>query len=125
MDDHEISADPPGRDDEQVESHLRNEIDPVMVTMAFHASDPDTLLAVLSNYVVRTRNERGARNIDLVASITKPDHYLIIEKWDSIDHQRDHFDGSVMVEMARACNGLLAEPPVIDLLEGVTMHDLA
>jgi hypothetical protein len=30
-----------------------------------------------------------------------------------------------MVEMASACNGLLTKPPQIDLLEGISAHDLA
>jgi hypothetical protein len=30
-----------------------------------------------------------------------------------------------MVEMAKACVGLLAAPPDIDLLEGLSAHDLA
>jgi len=29
-----------------------------------------------------------------------------------------------MMEMAAACNGLLARPPQIDLLEGISAHDL-
>jgi hypothetical protein len=29
-----------------------------------------------------------------------------------------------MVEMAGACSGLLARPPVIDLLETISAHDL-
>jgi hypothetical protein len=30
-----------------------------------------------------------------------------------------------MVEMARSCDGLLTAPPVIDLLEPISAHDLA
>ena len=40
------------------------------------------------------------------------------------EHQRDHFDSTHMVEMAKACNGLLADAPDIDLLEGISAHDL-
>jgi hypothetical protein len=29
-----------------------------------------------------------------------------------------------MVEMAQACSGLLSSPPDIDLLEGISAHDL-
>jgi hypothetical protein len=29
-----------------------------------------------------------------------------------------------MVEMAKACQGLLAQPPQIDLLEAISAHDL-
>ncbi len=102
-----------------------DELEPVMVTMGFVAADPDALLAVLSKYVILTRNEPGSRNIDLVASVTKPGSYLVIEKWSTAAAQREHFDSDTMTEMARACTGLLAAPPDIDLHEGVTMHDLA
>ena len=40
------------------------------------------------------------------------------------DQQR-HFDSSEMVEMARACDGLLRSAPRIDLLHGISAHDLA
>ena len=47
--------------------------------------------------------------------MTQPGRYLVIQKWDSAAAQRAHFDSDVMVEMATACNGLLASAPDIDL----------
>ena len=67
----------------------------------------------------------GCRNIDLAASATRPGRYVIIEKWDSPAAQQVHFDSADMVEMAQACNGLLTSAPQIDLLEGISAHDLA
>lgn len=101
-----------------------DELEPVMVTMTFRTADPDTLLAVLSKYVVLCRGAAGCRNVDLVASVTRPGRLVIIQKWDSAEHQSEHFDSPVMVDMATACTGLLSEPPDIDLYEAVTMHDL-
>jgi quinol monooxygenase YgiN len=49
---------------------------------------------------------------------------VVIEKWESVDAQRAHFDTEVMVDMARSCTGLLTQPPTIDLLEGISAHDL-
>ena len=95
-----------------------------VVTMRFDAADPASLLAVLSKYVVLTRMEPGCRNVDLCASYTHPGRYLIIQKWDSPDVQRAHFDSELMVEMARSCTGLLAVPPDIDLWDGPSAHDL-
>lgn len=101
-----------------------DEIEPVMVTMTFETERVTDLLAVLSKYVVLARMDTAARNIDLVASVTKPGRFTIIEKWASEDAQQAHFDSDVMVEMATACSGLLSSPPDIDLHEAVTMHDL-
>ena len=96
-----------------------------LVTMRFQASDPERLLGVLSKYVVLSRQQPGSRNIDLTASVTTPGRFVIIQKWDGPDSQRAHFDSREMVEMAEACAaGLLAEPPEIDLLEGLSAHDL-
>ncbi|MEN9646093.1 MAG: hypothetical protein RL238_2762 [Actinomycetota bacterium] len=95
-----------------------------VVTMRFDASDPAALLAVLSKYVVLTRMEPGCRNVDLCASYTHLGRYLVIQKWDSTDVQRAHFDSSIMVEMAQSCAGLLAAPPDIDLWDGPSAHDL-
>jgi quinol monooxygenase YgiN len=96
-----------------------------VVTMRFDAADDAALLAVLSKYVVLARMEDGCRNVDLVSSVTNPGRHLVIEKWESPDAQRRHFDSDVMVEMATACTGILARPPDIDLWDGTSAHDLA
>jgi quinol monooxygenase YgiN len=96
-----------------------------LVTMAFDATDADGLLAVLSKYVVLTRGQDGCRNVDLCLSVTQPDRFVIVQKWEHPDDQQAHFDSDVMVEMAQACAGLLKAPPQIDLLEGISAHDLA
>ena len=103
---------------------MPDEIDLTIVTMRFRASDPDRLLSVLSKYVVVSRGEPGCRNVDLCASVTTPGRFTVIEKWDSPASQRAHFDSVEMVEMAEACRGILAEAPDIDLLEGISAHDL-
>jgi quinol monooxygenase YgiN len=95
-----------------------------IVTMRFAAADPEALLAVLAKYVVVTRMHDGCRNVDLCASVTTPGRFLVVEKWASAADQRAHFDSADMVEMAEACRGLLTGPPDIDLLEGISAHDL-
>ena len=99
-------------------------VDLTIVTLQFDTADPGALLGVLSKYVVLTRMEPGCRNVDLCSSYTQPGRYLLIQKWESPDAQRRHFDSPVMVEMATACNGLLSAPPVIDLWDGPSAHDL-
>jgi len=93
--------------------------------MSFQAAEPDRLLSVLAKYVVLSRTAPGCRNIDLCASATREGHYLVIEKWESAEAQRAHFDSEEMVEMAASCRGLLAAPPDIDLYDGISAHDLA
>jgi quinol monooxygenase YgiN len=95
-----------------------------IVTMRFDAADPESLISVLSKYVVLTRMQPGCRNIDLCASVTHPGRYLIIHKWESVAAQRAHFDSDVMVEMASSCSGLLTEAPDIDVWDGASAHDL-
>jgi quinol monooxygenase YgiN len=80
--------------------------------------------AVLANYVVVSRAGPGCRNIDLVASVTVPGRFLVYEKWESADHQRDHLTSAVTEEMATAALPLLAGPPTLDLFEAVSAHDL-
>ncbi len=103
---------------------MADEIELTIVTMGFRAADADRLLSVLAKYVVVSRGDDGCRNIDLCASVTTPGRFTVIEKWDSPAHQQAHFDSPHMVEMAKACTGLLSEPPDIDLLEGISAHDL-
>jgi quinol monooxygenase YgiN len=101
-----------------------SDVELTVVTMVFDASEPDALQSVLAKYVVLSRGHAGCRNIDLCASATTPGRFVLIEKWESPDAQRVHFDSDDMVEMAKACEGLLAHPPQIDLLEAISAHDL-
>lgn len=95
-----------------------------LVTLRFSATEAERLLAALSKYVVLSRRHPGCRNIDLTASVTAPGRFVIVEKWDGPESQKLHFDSAEMVEMAEACIGLLAEPPEIELLEALSVHDL-
>jgi quinol monooxygenase YgiN len=95
-----------------------------LVTLRFQTSDPEKLMGVLSKYVVLSRQQDGCRNIDLTGSVTTPGRFVIIQKWDSPESQRAHFDSPEMIEMAESCVGILTEPPEIDLLEGLSAHDL-
>jgi quinol monooxygenase YgiN len=106
---------------------VADDVELVVVTMAFEARGTEadgTLRQHLAKYVVLARDEPGCRNIDLVASATHPLRYLLVEKWESDDHRRAHFDAEPLVELARACDGLLARPPSIDLHEPISAHDL-
>ena len=104
---------------------MADDLELTIVTMRFDAADPASLAAVLAKYVVLTRMQDGCRNVDLCASVTHPGRYLVVQKWDSPDAQRAHFDHAVMIEMATACNGLLTVAPEIDLWDGASAHDLA
>ncbi len=101
------------------------EVDLTMVTLRFDAADAARLQSVLARYVVVSRGHPGCRNMDLAMSSTTSDRFVIIQKWSSPEAQRAHFDSAEMVEMARACDGLLASPPEIDLLDPISAHDLA
>lgn len=80
--------------------------------------------AVLANYVVMSRTGAGCRNIDLVASLTKPGRFLVYEKWESPGHQQAHLTSPVTEAMATAAMPLLAGPPDLGLFEAVSAHDL-
>ena len=101
------------------------EVELTIVTMRFESADAAKLAGVLSNYVVTSRREAGCRNIDFCESVTSPGRFVIIEKWESSAAQRTHFDAPSMVLMAKSCDRLLAGAPEIDLLEGISAHDLA
>lgn len=104
---------------------MADEIEVTIVTMVFDTTDAERLLPILAKYVVLTRGHPGCRNVDLCRSVTTDDRYVVIQKWESPEAQSAHFDSSDMVEMAQSCSGLLTQPPRIDLLEGISAHDLA
>jgi quinol monooxygenase YgiN len=104
---------------------VADDVELTIVTLRFDAHDPPGLLAVLAKYVVLTRMQPGCRNIDLCASATTPGRYLLIQKWNSPDSQRAHFDSSTMIEMAQSCRGMLSSAPDVDLWDAASAHDLA
>ncbi len=101
-----------------------SEVDLTLVTIALDAADPDSLSAVLAKYVVLSRQQPGCRNIDLCASVTIPGRLVVIQKWESPEAQQAHFNSPEMVDMAKSCDGLLTRPPEVDLLQGLSAHDL-
>jgi quinol monooxygenase YgiN len=103
------------------------DIDVAVLQGTFDSADghEDALSAVLARYVVMTRHEQGCRNVDLLASATKPGRYCIVEKWDSAELIQTHLDSPLMVDMAREAVPLLARQPALDLYETISAHDLA
>ncbi len=101
-----------------------DDVELTMVTLTFDATDASRLQSVLARYVVVSRGHPGCRNIDFAMSATTPDRFVIVQKWESPEAQRAHFDSPDMVEMAGSCVGILAAPPQIDLLEPISAHDL-
>jgi quinol monooxygenase YgiN len=100
------------------------EIDLVVVTMTFDTADRAALEALLARYVVLARGHEGCRNIDLMSSATRPGRYVVIQKWESPDAQRAHFDSADMVALAEGCRDLLTAPAEIDLFDPISAHDL-
>ena len=100
------------------------EVELAVVTMVFDASDDAALLSILSKYIVLTRMQDGCRNVDLCSSVIQPGRHLIVQKWETPQHQRAHFDSEVMVEMASSCVGVLSNAPDIDLWDATSAHDL-
>jgi quinol monooxygenase YgiN len=121
------ASEPLTRNDASPEAVVSPEdgLDPVMVILSFDTDQIEALSAVLARYVVLSRNRPGCRNIDFVASAIRPGRLVVVEKWASPEAQQAHFDSSEMIAMAQSCDGLLTAAPNIDLLEGVSMHDLA
>lgn len=103
---------------------MADEVELTIVLMIFDASEPEQLLGILSKYTVMSRMHAGCRVIDLSASQTTSGRFVIVQKWESPAAQQRHFDSPAMIEMAQACPGLLTCAPRIELLEGISAHDL-
>ena len=76
----------------------------------------------------RGRGQRAGHDFvvsEWTASATHPDRYLVIQKWESPEAQRAHFDSALMVGFAEDCRGLLAGPPRIDLHDAISAHDVS
>jgi quinol monooxygenase YgiN len=99
--------------------------DLTLVTMQFEALDAERLVAALARYVVLSRGHPGCRNIDLCQSAIDPRRFVVIQKWASAADQRAHLDSEEFRELAAACEGLVRSKPAVDMLDGLSAHDLA
>lgn len=95
-----------------------------MVIMRFETDHTAEVMGRLAKYVVLTRGHEGCRNVDFVASAVVEGRLVIVQKWDSVEHQKAHFNSDDMVSMAGDISPLLRQAPDIDLYEGLSMHDL-
>jgi quinol monooxygenase YgiN len=84
----------------------------------------EPLMAVLARYVVLTRQIPMCRNIDLLASASRPGRLLLVEKWESAAAARNHLDSPEMAEMAAAAVDHLAARPEVDLYDTISAYDL-
>jgi quinol monooxygenase YgiN len=103
------------------------EVEIALLTAVFdaRAGEEERLLAALSRYVVLTRHEPACRNVDLVASVTRPGRFVVIEKWASPGAVQEHLDSALMTDMAQAALTTLATRPDIDLYDTISAHDLS
>jgi len=65
---------------------------------------------VLAKYVVLTRRQPACRNVDLVASGSRPDRFVVIEKWESADGARAF---CTRANVSPACTGRRIVRPVL------------
>ena len=80
--------------------------------------------ALLARYAVMSRREPGCRNIDLVASLTTADRFLVYEKWESLPAQAEHLSSPAFRELAETVAPLLDRPADFGLYEAISAHDL-
>jgi quinol monooxygenase YgiN len=101
------------------------EPDLTLVTLTLDAADPRGVAALLAQYVVATRGVAGCLNVDLWASLGFPDRFVVVEKWATPGHQDAHAASEVFAGLARSCHGMLAGPPLVDVLASISAHDRA
>jgi quinol monooxygenase YgiN len=106
---------------------VAGDLEVAMLSATFDARDgaEENLAAALARYVVLTRNVGPCRNVDLVASATRPGRFLVVEKWDSADDIQAHLDSPLMTDMAQEIVPMLSARPEIDLYDTISAHDLA
>ena len=50
--------------------------------------------------------------------------FLVVEKWDDADAQREHLNSEAMITMATQASKLLTGPPDLELYDVISAHDL-
>jgi quinol monooxygenase YgiN len=116
-----------GHEEATVPDPADPDVEIAVLTACFDARPgaEEELLGALARYVVMTRHEPTCRNVDLVASVTQPGRFLVIEKWESAAAVQAHLDSTLMTDMARTAIASIISKPTIDLYDSISAHDLA
>ena len=81
----------------------------VVATLTIHPEKRADFLENARTVIAATHKEKGCRSYDLFSSITEPNQFVFVERWDSRDALAAHFDTPHLVEWRRLCEGFVVE----------------
>ena len=77
------------------------------------ADELDAVEGVLRSTLVATRAFDGSLGVDVVVDVDDPAHYVLVERWQSIEHDDAYRAFRGTPEGASPLGALMAEPPTL------------
>ncbi len=84
----------------------------VVATLTIHPEKRADFLENARTVIAATHKEQGCLSYDLLSSITEPNQFVFVERWDSRDALGAHFDTPHLAEWRRLCEGFVVERKV-------------
>lgn len=75
----------------------------VIATLTVHPEHKADFLENARTVIAATHKEKGCQSYDLFSSITEPNQFVFVERWDSREALSAHFDTPHLVEWRRLC----------------------
>ncbi len=79
----------------------------VLATLTVHSEKRADFLENARTVIAETLKEKGCQSYDLTSSITEPNQFVFVERWESGEALAAHGDTPHLVEWRRLCKDYL------------------
>jgi quinol monooxygenase YgiN len=94
----------------------------VLATVTVQPDKRQAFVTAAEGYVAITRGEPGCIAYDCHQSVTDPDKFVFVERWESQVHMEQHSQTPEMAAFMGAVVPCVAGPPVIEAIEPASVR---
>lgn len=84
----------------------------VIATLTIHPEKRADFLENARTVIAATHKEAGCQSYDLFSSITEPNQFVFIERWETRENLAAHFETPHLAEWRRLCEDFVASRAV-------------
>lgn len=88
-----------------------------LVEVAIKPEARDRWLELVGSNATETRAEDGCLGVQVSEDIESPNTFVLVERWEDMEAQHDHFRNPRFGELMQALGDVLAGPPEISIHE--------
>jgi quinol monooxygenase YgiN len=95
-----------------------------LVRVSIKPEERERFLELVRANAAQTRAEDGCESYELGEDVERPNTFLVVERWTSLDAQYGHFRTPAFAELMAAIADVLAGPPEVSIHEVAATQSL-